>query len=161
VVSFNDAQQTPSNLAWGTTAGRNYITALPAYPTGGTDMTGAMSTAYQALIASGETAAQASKGNTNLSKFIILMTDGENTGANSTPDPALDAETVQTCTAARNAGITIYTVAYMAPPNGKKTLESCAGTTANAFQAESAGDLDAVFEEIGKKISERATRITS
>ncbi len=161
VVSFNDAQQTPSDLAWGTTAGRNYITALPSYPTGGTDMTDAMSTAYLALIATSETAAQASKGNTNVSKFIILMTDGENTGNSRFWNPALDTQTLQTCTAARSAGITIYTVAYMAPSNGKTLLESCAGTTANAFQAENAGDLDAVFEEIGKKISERATRITS
>jgi Flp pilus assembly protein TadG len=161
VVSFTDSQQTPSNLAWGTTAGRNYVTALPSYPTGGTDMTNAMYTAYQALIASSETTAQASKGNTSVSKFIILMTDGENTGASSTWNPALDTETLQTCTEARNAGITIFTVAYMAPANGKTLLQNCAGTSTNAFQAENAGDLDAAFAEIGKKISERATRITS
>lgn len=160
VVSFTDSQQTPSNLAWGTTASRNYITDLPDYPTGGTDMTGAMDTAYKAVTATAEVTAQASKNNTNFQKFIILMTDGENTGASATWNPALDDRTLATCTAARNAGVTIYTVAYMAPSNGISLLEKCAGSSSNAFQAENAAALTAAFAAIAVKISERATRIT-
>jgi Flp pilus assembly protein TadG len=160
VVSFTDVEQTPSNLAWGTTTARNYVTSLPSYPTGGTDMTGAMSTAYRALTATAEATAQASKNNTSFQKFIILMTDGENTGASATWNPVLDAQTLATCTAARNAGVTIFTVAYMAPSNGISLLQQCAGSTSNAFQAENAQDLTAAFTAIGVKISERATRIT-
>src|SRR5947208_11751806 len=33
---------------------------------------------------------------------------------------------LQTCTAARDAGITIFTIAYMAPANGISLLQSCA-----------------------------------
>ncbi len=101
VVSFNDQTQTPSNLAWGTKSSRDYVTALPAYPTGGTDMTGGMNTANSALTAATEASAQAAKGNKEFKKFIVLMTDGENTGNSSNWNPALDTKTLTTCTAAR------------------------------------------------------------
>ena len=93
-------------------------------------------------------------------KVVVLMTDGENTGASATWNPALDDRTLATCTAARNAGVTIYTVAYMAPSNGISLLEKCAGSSSNAFQAENAAALTAAFAAIAVKISERATRIT-
>ncbi len=135
VVSFNDQTQTPSNLAWGTKSSRDYVTALPAYPTGGTDMTGGMNTANSALTAATEASAQAAKGNKEFKKFIVLMTDGENTGNSSNWNPALDTKTLTTCTAARAAGVTIYTVAFMAPPNGEALLKSCAGDISNYYKA--------------------------
>lgn len=160
-VSFTDSMQTANALAWGTTAIRKYVTALPAYPTGGTDMTDGMDNAYKALIASSEQSAQAAKGNATFSKFLVLMTDGENTGASSSWKPALDTETLATCTAARSAGITIYTVAFMAPTNGKALLLSCAGVPANAFVADDMKSLVAAFAAIGAKASDQMTRITN
>ena len=160
-VSFTDTQQTPSAMAWGTTAARNYVTALPAYPTGGTDMTDAMQTAYSGLTAASEKAAQTSKGNTSFYKFIVLMTDGENTGNSSNWNPALDAETLTTCTSARAAGITIYTVAYMAPANGKAMLLSCAGDASNYFTADDMPSLVSAFTTIAAKVTQQATRITN
>jgi Flp pilus assembly protein TadG len=160
-VSFTDSQQTPSALAWGTTNARSYVTALPAYPSGGTDMSDAMDTAYQALTASSETSAHASEGNSQVQKFIVLMTDGENTGASSSHNPALDTKTLTACTAAKNAGITIYTVAFMAPALGKTLLLSCSGSSSNSYTADNASELVAAFEAIAKKVSDRATRLTN
>lgn len=161
VVSFTDAQQSPSAMDWGTTNARSYVTALPAYPSGGTDMSDAMNTAYQALTASSETNANISQGNTQVKKFIVLMTDGENTGASSNHNPSLDTKTLTACTAAKNAGITIYTVAFMAPDAGKSLLLSCSGSSSNSYAADNASELLAAFDAIGKKVSDRATRLTN
>jgi Flp pilus assembly protein TadG len=160
-VSFTDSMQTANALAWGTTSMRSYVTALPAYPTGGTDMTGGMDAAYKALIASSETTAQANKSNTTFQKFIVLMTDGENTGASTKWNPGLDTKTLATCKAARDSGITIFTVAFMAPTNGKALLLSCAGVSGNAFVADDMKSLVAAFASIGAKASKQMTRITN
>lgn len=160
-ISFTDSAQTPSDLAWDTTAVRSYVTALPAYPTGGTDMTTPMSTAYNALIASKEATTQASKGNSTFAKYIVLMTDGENTGNGSTWNQSLDTATLATCTSARNAGITIYTVAFMAPANGKTMLQTCAGSSSNYYAADDMDDLVAAFKNIGEKASDQITRMTN
>lgn len=161
VVSFNDQTQTPSNLTWGTKSSRDYVTALPAYPTGGTDMTGGMSTANSALNAATETSAQTSKGNKDFKKFIVLMTDGENTGYSSNWDPSLDAKTLTTCTAARTAGVTVFTVAYMAPPNGETLLKSCAGDVSNYYKATDMPSLIKAFSDIGGKVANQTTRMTN
>ena len=160
-VSFTDEVQDPEPLAWGTTAVRNYVTALPAYPSGGTDMTSPMTIAYNALRASAETTAQATKSNTTFTKYIVLMTDGENTGASATWNPLLDTKTLLTCTAARTAGITIYTVAFMAPVNGKALLQSCSGSSANSYEADDMDSLVAAFKAIGEKASKQSTRLTN
>lgn len=161
VVSFNDQTQTPSNLAWGTKSSRDYVTALPAYPTGGTDMTGGMNTANSALTAATEASAQTAKGNKEFKKFIVLMTDGENTGNSSNWNPALDTKTLTTCTAARAAGVTIYTVAFMAPPNGEALLKSCAGDISNYYKASDMPSLVKAFSDIGGKVANQTTRMTN
>jgi Flp pilus assembly protein TadG len=160
-VSFHDEMQTPEPMAWGTTKMRNYVNALPAYPTGGTDMTDGMKQAYDTLVAASETTAQTAKGNTSFSKFIVLMSDGENTGASSAHKPALDVITLTHCTNARTAGITVYTVAFMAPPKGEALLKACATTTSNYYAANDMPSLIAAFAEIGEKATKQATRITN
>jgi Flp pilus assembly protein TadG len=160
-VSFNEDTQTPSNLKWGTKKARAYVTALPDYPDGGTDMTGGMDTAYNALIAPSEANAQSAKGNSNFFKFLVLMTDGENTGASSNWNKDLDTETLATCQKARDAGITIYTVAYMAPSNGKTLLQSCADDTSNYFEATDMDSLVKAFNTIGTKVTKQTTRMTN
>jgi Flp pilus assembly protein TadG len=160
-VSFNDQTQTPSNLTWGTKKARAYSTALPDYPTGGTDMTGGMDTAYNALIAKSEANAQSAQGNSNFFKFLVLMTDGENTGDSGTWNKSLDTQTLTTCQKARDAGITIYTVAYMAPTNGKALLQSCAGDPSNYFEATDMDSLVKAFNTIGTKVTKQTTRMTN
>lgn len=160
-VSFTDSMQSPTSIAWGTSSIRSYVNNLPKYPTGGTDMTGGMAEALKSLTAASETAAHTAKGNTTFSKFIVLMTDGENTGASSNWKPALDTETLATCTSARNAGITIYTIAFMAPTNGIALLKSCAGVASNAYSANDMASLVKAFQDIGTKAVAKATRIVN
>ena len=158
-VSFNDQMQTPKAITWGTTNARGYVSDLPDYPTGGTDMTDGMKQAYDALTASSETTAHTNKGNTSFSKFIVLMTDGKNTGYSSAWNPALDAITLTYCANARKAGITIYTVAFMAPANGATLLKACAGVTSNYYAAKDMTSLIKAFADIGNKAAKQATRI--
>jgi Flp pilus assembly protein TadG len=160
-VSFNDAQQTPSALANGTTAARTYVNSLPAYPTGGTDMTTPMATAYNALNGSSEKSAQEMNGNGTFQKFIVLMTDGENTGNGSVHLSSLDNTTLTTCSNAKSNGITIFTVAFMAPDDGKSLLSQCASTTSDAYTADTMEDLVAAFKDIGAKASDQTTRLTN
>lgn len=160
-VSFHDAMQTPSDIACGTPTAKTYVNALPAYPDGGTDMTGGLKQAYDSLRAATETSAHTAKGNKTFSKFIVLMTDGENTGASAPAiwDPALDANALSTCTLARNAGMTIYAVAFMAPDNGKTMLKACAGSTANYYEAGDMESLVSAFKEIGNRAAEQTARL--
>lgn len=160
-VSFNDDQQSPSNLAWGTSASRKYVNNLPDYPTGGTDMTDAVATATDALTSSSEANKQSGKGNTTFYKYMVLMTDGENTGSSGSWNPALDAMTLTTCTEARAAGVTIFTVAYMAPPNGETLLKSCSGDVSNFYKATDMASLVKAFTDIGNKVSKQTTRMTN
>ena len=158
-VSFHDEMQTPQAIEWGTKKMRKYVKDLPDYPTGGTNMTDGMAEAYATLKTDDEKDAHDEEGNTTFSKFIVLMSDGENTGASSTHNPLLDAITLLHCTNARKAGITIYTVAFMAPPNGETLLKACAGVTSNYYVAKDMASLVQAFAEIGNKAAEQATRI--
>jgi hypothetical protein len=154
-VSFNDTTQSPSDLAWGTTNSRKYINNLPDYPTGGTDMTGGVSTANTALNSNSEANKQSAKGNTTFYKYMVLMTDGENSST------ALDNATLATCTSARTAGVTIFTVAYMAPTNGETLLKACSGDASNYYKATDMASLVKAFSDIGNKVSKQTTRMTN
>jgi Flp pilus assembly protein TadG len=160
-VSFNDAMQTPQAIAWGTTDMRSYVNNIPAYPTGGTDMTDGMAEAYKALSASSEPTAHTAAGSTTFSKFILLMTDGENTGSSGSWNATLDADTLKTCVDARQAGMTIYAVAFMAPPKGEALLRACAGKSDNYYSANDMDSLIDAFAEIGAKAAKKSTRITN
>ena len=160
-VSFTEVMQTAQAITWGTSSLKTYVGSLPSYPTGGTDMSGGMDLAYHTLTDAAEATAHAAKGNTSFSKFIVLMTDGENTGASMEWNPALDAKTLATCTTARATGITIYTVAFMAPPKGVTLLQDCAGAIGNFYVANDMKSLVEAFADIGNKAAEKATRITN
>jgi hypothetical protein len=151
-ASYNSAMQTPTNLAWGETKVNAYVNALTA--TGGTDSSIAFKTAYQALSSSTEDAAHANVNGKVPSKYIIFMTDGDNNYTTA------DTATKQWCDAARNAGIEVFTIAFMAPTNGKQLLSYCATTSAHYFAAENADDLYAAFKYIGEKATAASTLLT-
>jgi Flp pilus assembly protein TadG/uncharacterized protein YegL len=151
-VSYNTAMQTPSALAWGETTAKTYISKLTA--DGGTDSGTAFKTAYQALVASSENTAHMNKNGQVPSKYIVLMTDGDNNYTSA------DTETKKWCDLARTNGIEVYSVAFMAPQRGKELLSYCATTSAHYFAAENADDLNAAFEYIGERATETATRLT-
>lgn len=152
-VSYNTAMQTPSALAWGETAMNSYVDALVA--DGGTDSSDAFDKAYKSLALLTENAAHLTKNGQVPSKYIILMTDGENSTT------AADNETKVSCTAAKVAGIKIYTVAFMAPTRGQTLLKFCSSGDGFYIAAEDATELVAAFKYIGEKASQSMTRLTN
>lgn len=152
-IAWSSQVDSSSNLAWGTSSTRtNVISGLNA--NGGTESSAPMALAYKNLEASSEATAQAAKGNTNFQKIIVLMTDGENNATSS------DTKTLATCKAAKDAGVQIYTVAFMAPARGQSLLQSCASNSNNYFDARQMSDLIAAFKSIGEQASKQITLLT-
>lgn len=151
-VSYNDQTQTPTNLTWGVTNAKNYVAALTS--TGGTDSTVAFKTGYQALNQASENTAHQTKNGQVPKKTIVFMTDGDNNYTSA------DTYTKQWCDAARNNGVEVYSVAFMAPDRGKALLNYCATTAGHYFAAENATQLNAAFEYIGQQSVRAASRLT-
>lgn len=161
-LTYTDTTDTgnPEPQAWGTSSMRSYVNRIDDVPTGGTDASGPMARAYSTLTANAEASAQSRQGNATFAKYIVLMTDGENTGHSSVWDPSLDTATLNSCKSARDAGITIYSVAFMAPVNGQNMLKSCAGNISNYYQANDMTSLVAAFKSIGQKAVDQTVRMT-
>jgi Flp pilus assembly protein TadG len=162
-VSYNDSTQSPSGMAWGVTTATNYITALPSVPTGGTNASGGMKLAYEALTKNNKTEenAHSAEGNSSFSRYIVLMTDGEMTGNSASWNPSIDEDVLEQCTAAKKEGIQIFTVAFMAPQRGKDLLLACATSNDHYKAPTDMAGLVAAFGEIGKAAAAASTRLTN
>ncbi|MBY5314510.1 VWA domain-containing protein [Rhizobium leguminosarum] len=163
-VSYDIKEYTPSSLAWGTAGVSSYVNALQA--NGGTNSSGAMSTAYSSLTAKNaagndaEDAAHKQKTGQVPKKYIVFMTDGDNNN-DSSNGRSYDTLTKATCDTAKSKGIEIYTIAFMAPAGGQALLHYCASDDTHYFQAEKMEDLLAAFKAIGAKASAQLTRLTN
>ncbi|MCD2183064.1 vWA domain-containing protein [Rhizobium sp. GN54] len=168
-VSYNDRMQPETQLAWGTAGASAYVNALPTEPTGGTDSHAAFAKALDKLVpadASDETENPAHKDKNGQvpTKYIIFMTDGENTAYDGKSTDAngrkSDTETKASCDKARTAKVEVFTVAFMAPTRGQTLLKYCATTQANYFEADDMTQLVAAFKAIGEKAVAAVARLT-
>jgi len=168
-ISYNDETQKESSLDWGTDGALKYVNALPDPTSGGTDSHTAFATAVSKLLAvknklDVENEEHRKKNGLTPLKYIVFMTDGENTSYDKKATTAnankSDTETMKSCNAARDAGIAVYTVAFMAPTRGQTLLKNCATTTANYYEAENMAGLIDAFEEIGKSAAAAMSRLT-
>ncbi|MFK0161899.1 pilus assembly protein TadG-related protein [Rhizobium sp. NPDC090279] len=152
-IGWSDEIDLSSELDWGTKTTRNKVINKLAAG-GGTESSAPMKSAYNKLVAVDEATTQAGKGNKNFQKIIVLMTDGDNNATSS------DTETLKTCTDAKNKGVQIYTVAFMAPTRGQNLLRSCASSPSNYFDAKQMSDLVAAFKSIGAQAAKQMTLLT-
>jgi|UPI0006B8E665 Flp pilus assembly protein TadG/uncharacterized protein YegL len=162
-VSYNDATQPASGMAWGVTTATNYITVLPSVPTGGTNASGGMELAFKALTEDNdaEKSAHSAKGNSDFARYIVLMTDGEMTGNSASWNPAIDTKVLEQCTAAKEEGIEIFTVAFMAPQKGRELLLACATSDDHYKEPTDMAGLVKAFGDIGKAAAAASTRLTN
>ncbi len=151
-VSYNNKQDTPGNLAWGTISTAAYVNALVAI--GGTASGTAFQTAYEKVIDNAEVETHAAKNGQVPSKYIIFMTDGENNYAND------DTVTKRWCDKAKANKVKVYSVAFMAPHRGQELLRYCASSSSHYFEAEEAAELVAAFKAIGEQASAMVSRLT-
>ncbi|MDR6869729.1 Flp pilus assembly protein TadG [Bosea sp. BE125] len=96
-----------------------------------------------------------------LKKFMILLTDGDNTknrfeGDGSTSNPNIDARTKLACANAQTAGIVVYTVRVM--DGNRDLLKACASDAGKYFEVTAASQLSPIFKQIASEIS--AVRLT-
>lgn len=161
--SYDDQTKTQQAIAWGTSAASTYVKNLPDVPAGGTDASGAMTNAFNALKAANtaEKTAHTAKGNTSFERFIVLMTDGEMTGNSADWNSTIDTKVRNLCKQAKDDGIKIYTIAFMAPDRGKSLLSYCASGTDYYYEPDDMTSLVESFGEIARKAAKTATRLTS
>jgi len=147
-VAFSTNQFTPTNIEWGTNGVVNYVSDFT--DGGSTNPVQALGTATARLIDPKENAAHLTKNGGNPSKAIIYMTDGQNN------PKSLDSPAQAKCTAAKNAGLEIYTIGFMMG-GGKDFLAECATDAKHFFDAQDADDLYAAFEKIGLATASKLT----
>jgi Flp pilus assembly protein TadG len=142
------AEVMPLNYVWSDLHAR--INAMT--PVGMTNVTIGLVWAWHALTQS-EPLTQAAAPNTpDLSRYIILLTDGDNTENRWHNDAwRIDPRTAAACTNIKAAGIKIYSIRVI---NGNATLlRNCASDPSMYFDVNSASDLDAVFNAIGGQLA--------
>lgn len=98
----------------------------------------------------------------NISKNLVLMTDGVFNTAYLTGQPAGSAQAStesyaqfeNLCTAMKAKGITIYTIGFgLTDPTAQAKLSACASNTANYFPAATGTDLQTAFSTIVAKLN--------
>lgn len=184
--SYDDKTKAEQPIGWGETDVSTYITNLPAVPDGGTDATGALTNALNALKVANtkEKNAHAVQNNTSFERFIVFMTDGEMTGNSSSWNSSIDAKVRELCLAAKSdgqtdavktklkngdvlteeeksKGIKIYTIAFMAPDKGKSLLNYCSSGAGYYYEPTNMTQLVQSFGEIARKAAKTGTRLTN
>lgn len=162
-VSYTHETKKELKPTWGTSAAKNYVVNLPAVPEGGTDASNAMSVAFSDLQKANPTeeTQHKAKQNYSFSRFIVLMTDGEMTGYSNSWNKGIDDKVRAACAQAKTDGITVFTVAFMAPDKGKSLLQNCASNKESYYESSNMTDLVAAFGDIGRKAAKTQTRLTN
>ncbi len=94
-------------------------------------------------------------------RYIVFMTDGENTHyRGQTNDTKSDEETKKSCNEARTAGIQVYSVAFLAPARGQELLKYCATTSSHYYAADDVASLVSIFNVIGAETAAVVSRLT-
>jgi hypothetical protein len=112
-------------------------------------------------------------GTKHMNKAMILLTDGENTmsstiftaygylsegrlgtTSSTTAVTKLDEKLAAVCTAMKNKGIYIYTIALGSPGiNIQTKMQACASSPNYYFNSPTAAELDGVFNQIADSLS--------
>ncbi|MFJ5369883.1 VWA domain-containing protein, partial [Bosea sp. CER48] len=92
-----------------------------------------------------------------LKKYMILLTDGENTENRfTTSSTSIDDRTRQSCQGIKGVGINLYTIRVI---NGNASLlKECASKPEMYYDVSSAAQLGPIFKQIANEIS--AVRLT-
>ncbi|GJD59936.1 vWA domain-containing protein [Methylobacterium frigidaeris] len=135
---------------------------------GNTNVTIGVAWGMEALTPYGPLATATSLSNDRVSKIMVVLTDGVNTanrwnfactgtwwydfGSGCVNDSVIDARTLAACTAAKDAGITIYTVRVI--DGNTDMLKSCASKDSFFYNVITANDLKPAFQSIGSSIAQ-------
>ncbi|MBL0849245.1 MAG: VWA domain-containing protein [Candidatus Liberibacter ctenarytainae] len=93
-----------------------------------------------------------------LKRYIVLITDGENSVPNRSRQ-FLDSETIKICEQAHRDNITVYTVSINAGPNGDKLLKYCASSEDHFHLVKNSQELANHFKDIASRIQPKNVRL--
>ncbi|KMO39976.1 hypothetical protein VQ02_09030 [Methylobacterium variabile] len=144
-------------------------TAIDSMTAGGnTNVTIGVAWGTEALTPYGPLSTATSLSNDRVTKIMVVLTDGLNTAnrwntactgnwfadlfSGCVDDSVIDARTLSACTAAKNAGITIYTVRVI--DGNASMLKSCASKDGFFYNVITADDLKPAFQSIGSSIAQ-------
>jgi Flp pilus assembly protein TadG len=126
-------------------------------PSGNTNLTPGISWGM-ATITNAVPFTEAQAPSATVKKFMILMTDGENTeNKSSSTSSSIDARAKKGCDYVKSQGVTLYTIRVI--DGDKALLESCATSISYYKEVANAAQLTPVFEAIAKEIG--AVRLTN
>jgi Flp pilus assembly protein TadG len=117
-------------------------------PSGNTNLTIGVSWGANMLMP-GAPMSTAAAPDPNLSRFMILLTDGDNT-ENRQGSSSIDARTRIACANAKSQGVTIYAVRVI--EGNQALLRECASGPGFYFEVSNAAQLDPVFKTIAGRI---------
>lgn len=160
-VAYNSHTDNSDKLpiTWTKSKVTDFANALDAE--GGTNSEWAMKWGYHEVTSPSEVNAHFSKnGSKSPSKFIVFMTDGENSTGSSSQNDYADKQTLVYCSKAKDEKVTIFSVAFQAPQRGKDLLSSCASGSGYYYDADSADELKNAFKDIGEEAVKLVTRLT-
>ena len=122
-------------------------------PAGNTNITIGMAWGMTILSSQEPFTEGVAPGTKDVTKAIVLMTDGDNTANRWTSTASqIDARTQLACQSAKNAKIVVYTIRLM---EGNGTLLSnCATSTEHYYNVENVADLVPAFQAIGERLSQ-------
>ncbi|GLQ37499.1 hypothetical protein GCM10007908_11190 [Rhizobium albus] len=96
-------------------------------------------------------------------KHVVIMTDGKNhpkqAGDEHTEDE-VNAQLIRQCQRMRDQGYTIYAVTYYMNGTLTDLYTACTGVADHVYDANSASELSAAFEDIGGSLVSSALRLT-
>jgi len=159
VANGNGPPQAITALSENWSSLRTKATALT--PTGYTNITIGLVWGWHVLSPTGIYTEGAAYDADDLTKYIILMTDGYNTkniamepsacNTNGPVCPTVDSRTALACENIKDAGIKIYTVRLI---NGNENLlRDCASKANMYYDAQNAAALSGIFNAIGSEIA--------
>jgi Flp pilus assembly protein TadG len=127
---------------------------------GTTNQTIGLVWAWMSLTGGGPFTIPAKDPNYKYQDIIILMSDGLNTenrwdGNGSSQSSAVDARMALSCTNAKNAGLTLYTIHVNTDGDPtSQILKNCASDPAKFFTVTSSSGMATVFNQIGSNLSQ-------
>jgi hypothetical protein len=124
-------------------------------PVGNTNQGLGLQLGWLSIVGGGPFTMPAKDPNYKYNEVIILMSDGVNTQNRwSNSQSSIDAREALTCTNAKAANITIYSIQVNTGGDSTQTvMKNCASDSSKFFELKKANDLIATFNSIGTALS--------